>query len=200
MTSTARRALLLSGGLDSSALAFVERPDVCVTIDYGQLASAGELRASRAVCEMLGLRHDVVRVDCSALGSGDLAGRPALDIAPVPEWWPFRNQLIVTLAAIHLATNNAAEILVGAVSTDGAHADGRSEFFAALNGLLAIQEGAFCVRTPALAFTTASFVQAHNVPRELLGWAHSCHTGEWACGECRGCAKYSGVMRQLFGA
>lgn len=40
------RALLLSGGLDSTAIAAWQRPDVCVTVDYGQRPARGELAAS----------------------------------------------------------------------------------------------------------------------------------------------------------
>jgi 7-cyano-7-deazaguanine synthase len=38
--------LLLSGGMDSVALAYWLRPDVAFTIDYGQLSAEGELRSA----------------------------------------------------------------------------------------------------------------------------------------------------------
>ena len=31
------------------------------------------------------------------------------------------------------------------------------------------------------------------LPAELLGWTFSCHTGEWACGQCRGCTKHNAL-------
>ena len=83
-----KRALLFSGGMDSIALAWAMRPELAITIDYGQRAAQGEIRAASAVCESLGLRQRVVQVDCSALGSGDMAGTEPSAFAPVSEWWP----------------------------------------------------------------------------------------------------------------
>ena len=37
-------ALLLSGGMDSIALAYWKRPDIALTIDYGQAAADAEER------------------------------------------------------------------------------------------------------------------------------------------------------------
>jgi 7-cyano-7-deazaguanine synthase len=192
-----RRVLLLSGGMDSTAVAYVERPDACLMIDYGQDAAPGELRASHAVADVLGLPHEMIQVDCRRFGSGDLAGSAPASVAPVPEWWPFRNQLLLTAAAMHLTRSGPAEILIGTVSTDAAHADGRPEFVAAMDQLLSQQEGGMRLRAPAILHTTAAYILTHNVPDELLGWAHSCHVGEWACGECRGCNKYRMVMDEL---
>ena len=92
-------ALLLSGGMDSIALAWELRPNLCITVDYGQRAAQGEIRASAAVCEALNLKHRILNIDCSSLGSGDMSGSPALSLAPASEWWPFRNQLLITLAS-----------------------------------------------------------------------------------------------------
>ncbi|WP_112313008.1 7-cyano-7-deazaguanine synthase [Pseudogemmobacter bohemicus] len=93
------RALLLSGGMDSIAVAFWQRPEVAITIDYGQKAAEAELLAAAEVAKELNMRHEIVRIDCRPIGSGDMAGNDALAIAPVPEWWPFRNQILITFAA-----------------------------------------------------------------------------------------------------
>jgi 7-cyano-7-deazaguanine synthase len=63
-------ALLLSGGTDSVALAYWKRPTIAYTVDYGQLPAVGEIRAAAAVCDALGIRHRVLRVNCGELGSG----------------------------------------------------------------------------------------------------------------------------------
>ena len=93
-------ALLLSGGMDSIAIAYWHRPDIAMTIDYGHRPARGEIRASQAVAEVLGIEHHIITADLSALGSGDMASSAALNMAPVSEWWPFRNQMLVTLAAM----------------------------------------------------------------------------------------------------
>jgi 7-cyano-7-deazaguanine synthase len=189
--------LLMSGGMDSVALAAWRRPAHAVTVDYGQLAAAGELRAARQACEVLGIAHHLVTVDCRSLGSGDMAGGPALAAAPVPEWWPYRNQLLVTLGAMKAITLGASALLVGSVKTDAVHVDGTAEFFATVDRLVGMQEGAIRVVAPAVDLTTAELVRAARVDRSLLGWCHSCHRAEYACGRCRGCNKYRSVMEEL---
>src|SRR5579885_818491 len=93
-------ALLLSGGMDSVAIAFWKRPDIAFTINYGQLSAQGEIQAAEAVCDSLEIPHEVITVNCGNLGSGDLSGKLPASVAPVPEWWPFRNQLLLTLAGM----------------------------------------------------------------------------------------------------
>jgi 7-cyano-7-deazaguanine synthase len=190
-------ALLLSGGMDSIALAYWKRPDRCITIDYGQVPAQGEIQAARSVCEVLGLRQEVVRVDCSALGSGDLAGREALSIAPVSEWWPYRNQLLLTIAACHLVDSRVRCLLIGCVRGDSVHRDGSREFVEGISHLLSIQEGEIRVEAPALGMSSVELIRASGIPREVLAWAHSCHVGEFACGSCRGCSKHFTTMKEL---
>jgi 7-cyano-7-deazaguanine synthase len=189
--------LLLSGGMDSIALAYSSRPRFAITIDYGQRSAAGELRAAAAVATELNLEHYVLRVDAHVLGSGDLAGTPALSIAPMPEWWPFRNQFLITLAAMKAVAIGADRLLVGVVKSDIGHADGRPEFIEAMNRTLQVQEGAVTLEAPAMTLTTTQLVLESGVPLELLGWAHSCHAAEYACGVCRGCQKHYLTYKEL---
>jgi 7-cyano-7-deazaguanine synthase len=191
------RTLLLSGGMDSAALAWGLRPDLSVTIDYGQLAAEGEIQAATAICQRLGLSHRVIRVDCRSLGSGDMAGRVAIPVAPVSEWWPFRNQLLITLGAAAVLQVGSSHLVIGAVSSDASHVDGRREFFEAMNRVLHLQEGGIALETPALADTTVSLCRRLSVPFEVLAWSHSCHVSDRACGRCRGCYKHRESMRAL---
>lgn len=196
---TTVKALLLSGGMDSIALAFWQRPELAFTVDYGQAPASAEIAAAKQVCEELGIGHHVIRADCSSLGSGDMANMTPLDIAPVPEWWPFRNQLLLTLAGMRAASLGVRTLLVGSVASDAAHADGRAEFYSAIDVLMSLQEGAIRVEAPALGMTTAELVEQSGVPRPLLAWAHSCHIGTLACGACRGCVKHYEVTKQVYG-
>jgi len=183
------RVLLLSGGLDSTALAWQERPEIALTIDYGQLPVSGEIRAARAVCQALSLRHEILRVDCRALGSGDLAGSEPSALAPSTEWWPYRNQLLLTLAAMFAVQVRATSLLIGTVESDAFHGDGGGPFLEAMNALLGTQEGTLRVVAPAISSSSAELIRRSGVPLEVLAWAHSCHVSEWACGSCRGCMK-----------
>jgi 7-cyano-7-deazaguanine synthase len=191
------RALLLSGGMDSTALAFMLRPELAVTLDYGQKPAAGEIRAAQAVCGLVGIEHVVVRADCSAVGTGPLSDSPQIAIAPVPEWWPFRNQLLVTLAAAYCVRRSVTDILVGSVASDGVHADGKSRFYELLSDVVIYQEGRIKVSAPAIHLNTLELINQAAIPWEVLVLAHSCHTSDFACGTCRGCAKYIATREKL---
>jgi 7-cyano-7-deazaguanine synthase len=189
--------LLLSGGMDSICLAYWKRPDVAFTINYGQLSADGEIQAASAVCQSLSIRHEVISIDCGALGSGDLSGKPPDPLAPVTEWWPFRNQLLLTLTGMRAIALGIETLLFGAVKTDAIHADGKEEFFENLDKVFAIQEGKIHIETPSIHLTTAELVKLSGIPISLLAWSHSCHVSNFACGNCRGCFKYYAVMREL---
>jgi len=193
------KALLLSGGMDSIAVAFWQRPEIAITIDYGQRAAEAEIAAASQVAKEIGMQHEIISIDCRAIGSGDMAGNDALGVAPVPEWWPFRNQLLVTFAAARGIVLGLTEVMTGSVSSDGMHADGRPEFYDAMDRVTAVQEGGIRISAPALTMTTAELVRHSGVPREILAWAHSCHTGNLACGQCRGCVKHYQVTKEIYG-
>lgn len=188
------KALLFSGGIDSTALAAWLRPDVLVTIDYGQRVAAAEVRAATEIARRLALRHELIRVDAAALGLGHLAGRPPSNLGAAPEWWPYRNQLLVTLAAMRLVAEGLCEIFVGTVMGDDVHADGRPGFVAALDQLMALQEGAVRVSAPAFTMTSEQLLKRAPNMAELIPWTFSCHVTDFPCGQCRGCTKHRLVL------
>lgn len=190
-------AILLSGGVDSTALAFWRRPTLAITIDYGQASAKGEIRAAKQIARELSITHDVLQIDCTALGSGDLAGRPAVAAAPAPEWWPYRNQLLITLAAMKAMPLEITTLLVGSVKSDSFHTDGRAEFYEQIDHLLAMQEGCLRVEAPAISYTAAELVKHSQIPQSILRWTHSCHKADYACGACRGCWKRQNVLDEL---
>jgi 7-cyano-7-deazaguanine synthase len=192
-----RTGLLLSGGMDSLSVAWWKRPDIGITIDYGQLAAEAEITASRAICERLGIEHHILHIDCREVGSGDMAGMPPDFNAPASDWWPYRNQMLITLAAMKAISLGLKKLLLGTVKSDGSHKDGTPEFLHAMNALLSMQEGNLQVIAPAIAMSTAELVKHADVPSHLLAWAHSCHKANVACGDCRGCNKYFEVLREI---
>jgi len=195
--TTADTLLLLSGGMDSIALAWWLRPRLAVTIDYGQLPVAGEIEAARAVCTELCIEHVLVSLDAHDLGSGDMAGTAPSPLAPVSEWWPYRNQLLITVAAAVALKHGVSKLSFGAVATDGAHIDGQPRFFDLMRQLVELQEGSVSLETPAIGETTSMLCRRVAVPFEVLAWAHSCHVASVACGRCRGCFKHRDTMRDL---
>ncbi len=176
---------------------YLNKPSVAFTVNYGQVAAEGELRAATKICSELAIQQEVICVDCSTLGSGDLANKPPNSIAPVTEWWPYRNQMLVTLAAMKAVEIGVNELLVGAVKTDACHSDGNAVFFEKLNDLMVLQEGGITVHAPAIHLTSAELVRLSKIDISLLAWAHSCHVSDYACGSCRGCFKHQTVMAEL---
>lgn len=192
-----KKAILLSGGMDSIALAYWLRPEVAITLDYGQRAAEAEIAAATRVARILGMEHYVLRIDCSSLGSGDLVGSEPISDAPVTEWWPYRNQMLVTLALMKAIQLGVGELMVGSVKTDAQHLDGTPEFYEQLSKLVSMQEGEIKVTAPAIGLTTVELVQKAGIPDRILMYAHSCHTSNFPCGRCHGCNKYMYVKEQL---
>lgn len=191
------KSILLSGGIDSIALAYWKRPEFAFTIDYGQRPAKSEVRVSKVICKKLGIQHIVLEVDCGFLGSGDLSMQKPLSIAPSSEWWPYRNQLLVTLASMKAVTLKVDELMIGSVQSDSFHKDGTREFYNLLNSLLKYQEGSLTVSAPAIDISSMELVIKSRVPSEVLFYAHSCHASNVPCGHCRGCYKYIDVIKNL---
>ena len=190
--------LLLSGGLDSTALAAIYRPRLCLALDYGQRSAAGELRASTAICQSLGLNLRILRLDLGGLGGGLLKNEDPLPAAPSPEWWPYRNQLLVTAAASVALRERLPEVLAGAVAGDGTrHIDGRADFYEALDRLVSMQEGGIRVRVPAIGETSAELVRRSGLGEDVLAWTVSCHRASFPCGACPGCWKRGQVLSDI---
>lgn len=189
-----KSALLLSGGMDSVAVAWWQRPDAAITIDYGQLAAEAEIAAAQSVCRDLDIEHHTIRVDCRPLGSGDMVGAAANELATESDWWPYRNQLLITLAGMYGIRRGISRLLLGTVATDNVHADGTTAFIQAVDTLMRLQEGAVRVEAPAMSMSTVALIKVAKVPMSVLAWSHSCHRANVACGACRGCNKYFSVL------
>lgn len=197
--------LLLSGGVDSTSIAHWKRPDYALFIDYGQRAAVAEQRSAAAVANDLDIVFDSLRVDLSSTAGGLMADNRALPGAPSPEWWPFRNQLLVSIAAAWSCRNTdvldrpgSLSILLGCVSGDGErHVDGSARFLSALSALLVLQEGNIALEAPAIDLSTEELVAQSGVPDSLLAWTHSCHVASAPCMECPGCFKRERVLHTL---
>ena len=191
------KVLLLSGGLDSTALAAWMRPEICLFIDYGQRAARGEARACEAVCAALDLDLQMVTCDCSAIGAGTMSLQTvAASVSAERDWWPYRNQLLATIAASWASRrDNVSSILIGTVSEDGDRfADGRETFVRALDSLLRCQERSFTYRAPALNMTSRELIAMSRIRRSILAWTHSCYVAASACGRCIGCIRRREVL------
>ncbi len=190
-------ALLLSGGMDSIALLYWKRPDIALTIDYGQKCAEAEIRSAVYACEQLNINHHILYIDGSSLGSGDMSGEDPHPLAPQTDWWPYRNQFLITVSAMRLIKVGVSKILIGSVKTDEQFKDGTKEFIQLINELISFQEGNITVEAPASDMSTSELISKSQIPMALLYCSHSCHTGNVACGQCRGCQKYMFIMDQI---
>ena len=192
-----KTALLLSGGMDSISIAWWKRPDIAITLDYGQRAAEAEIKAASATCSTLKIAHHVIKVDCSSLGSGDMAGAEADSNAPSSDWWPYRNQMLISLAAMKAITLGVTHLWIGTVKSDGSHLDGTLAFVDKISELMSFQEGKIVVEAPAIELSTTELVRVSGVTPGGLAWAHSCHKANVPCGDCRGCNKYFQVLDEV---
>lgn len=111
--------VLLSGGLDSTANLVMalerSRVELAITADYGQRAAPAEIRQSKLICQALGVRHQVIKIDfLKELGGSGLT--ESARMIPVGSevgidhlaqsqktaaavWVPNRNGLLLNIAA-----------------------------------------------------------------------------------------------------
>ena len=197
MATNRPQLLLLSGGVDSTALAALHRPELSLTIDYGQRPAAGEIRAAAQIASLLGIEHRTVTVDASAVGAGVLLDDASSIAGTAPETWPLRNQLLATIAAAYALRYGLGEVLLGIVREDRyRHRDGTPEFVELADRLTVWQEGGIRVRAPGIEQTSAELVVASQLGLDVFAWTHSCHRASIACGDCPGCWKRAEVWNK----
>jgi 7-cyano-7-deazaguanine synthase len=193
-----RSVLLLSGGLDSTALAAIHRPASCVVVDYGQRCATAETQAATAVAKALRLPVRTLSIDLRNVGAGLLHSDEPIAGAPSREWWPYRNQLLVTVAAAVALREHLDTVLIGSVKSDGArHVDGTAPFYESLDQLVSMQEGGIRVCAPGLHHSTAELITCSGLGEDVLGWTVSCHRASFPCGTCPGCHKRAEVLTQV---
>ncbi|EFK55804.1 7-cyano-7-deazaguanine synthase [Sphingobacterium spiritivorum] len=192
-----KQGLLLSGGVDSICLAYGLKPDIAYTINYGQIPASREIYVSRYICNLLRIQHKVIEVNCKSLGSGILINEERLDISPSQEWWPYRNQLLITLAAMQAIKDKIGVLHLASVKSDSFHKDGTPQFYDLINELVKYQEGNISIVCESTGYYSHELVKKYNVPLEIIAFAHSCHISNTACGQCPGCKKQIKVRHEL---
>lgn len=190
--------LLFSGGIESTCLAHIHKPDKCLTINYGQRQAVGEIRAAQNIAEHLNLSHEVISMDASFLGSGQMAGKEKIESAAIPELWPFRNQLLITLAAMRFVRNAGVRVLIGSTKNDATHVDGTAAFVEAMGKTLSMQEGSVSLIAPAIDVESIELLRASRIDPDILDMTFSCFQAEYPCGRCRGCLKNESLRAMYY--
>lgn len=197
MLRMSKGLLLLSGGLDSIALAYWLKPRIALTIDYGQRVSQAEISAASMITSQLGITHFIEKIPLEGFGSGLMSSLNPDSVSDKAEFWPFRNQMLITLGSMMAIKQGIEDVYIGTVATDSRHVDGSQNFLEKVGDLVSMQEGGIHVSAPAKHLTTTQLVEKSKIPLDILLWGHSCHTENLACGFCPGCIKHSEVMHSL---
>ncbi len=189
------KLLLLSGGIESSCLAFWKRPDRCLTIDYGQACAEREIETAKAIAKRLKIPHETV---IATPGKKFGFSHAKIARSAKPEFWPLRNQFLGTVAAMHCFGSRVQEIWFGTVKTDKRFSDGSRIFYKRLGSLVSHQEGNIKISAPAIGLTTEELISRSRAPRSFLGATFSCHRSNIACGDCPGCKKQRELLYDKF--
>lgn len=193
-----KRALLISGGIEFTCLAWLLKPELAFTVDYGQVPAPTEISSSRDICTFLNIEHVVLGAPTNFVSVGLMSLRRSTQDSQHPEFWPYRNQFILTCAMMAGYSRGVTEIVIGSVAGDFKFADGTEDFIALMNGLSAQQGEMPKISAPAIKMTTEQLLSAANPPVQILGLTFSCHRATVPCGDCPGCNKNREVLASLY--
>ncbi|MEE3259510.1 MAG: 7-cyano-7-deazaguanine synthase [Candidatus Latescibacterota bacterium] len=195
-------AILLSGGMDSTTLLWQlkaqnQHPIHAISIDYNQrhrieLTCATHLARDLAV-------HKTIALDLSTIGNSPLTD-PALTI-PIADAKqqldtvvPFRNMLLVTLAAAYCETQHITDLYLAPVKDDyPAYRDCRRPFYDNLEKSLrlgATRDTPFALHTPFINQWKSAVIARGLSLGVPYAETHTCYEGQRpACGLCDACAE-----------
>lgn len=181
-----KRALLFSGGLDSTCAAILDPTTKLIRVSTGSRYDVIEAEHADAVAQALG--REVLHVD----GVLDLSSYEAADALI-----PARNALIALCAAQH-----AESFALVSVAGDGTHAtDKDAEFAYVMTLLLRKLFGRGEVVIPYRSVSKIALLcAARDANRQTLlaalGYVYSCYMGaETHCGRCKACVRLWGALR-----
>ncbi|MDP2846509.1 MAG: 7-cyano-7-deazaguanine synthase QueC [Candidatus Methanoperedens sp.] len=202
--------VLLSSGLDST-VAFKEaynRCDevLCVTFDYGQLASEKEITFAKKICELFAVGHIIISLPWYGTFRGVLTGggllpkilEDELDDKEITQktaelvWVPARNVVFLSIGAA-LAENYKYELIVTGFDAEEAATfpDNTPEFVESFNEMLKFGTLTHpSVYTPLISMSKADIVKRGLAIDAPLEWSWSCYEGgERPCGVCESCLR-----------
>lgn len=200
--------VLLSGGLDSSTLAYLVAQHTTnkiytLTIDYGQRHKKELLSAQKISKKIKAKEHKVIRLDLTKWGGSSLTDKNIkvplkrnLSSKLIPNTYvPARNTVFLSIALSYAEAIGASEIYIGVNSVDySGYVDCRPNFIKKYQELikLATKAGtngnAIKIKTPLINLTKATIVKLGQ--KFGVDWSKtwSCYSGKkLACGLCDSC-------------
>lgn len=204
MKAMKRAVCLLSGGPDSATAAALAKSEgneiYCLTFDYGQIATR-ELEAAKDISKFLGAKEHRI-IDISFLKGLYGPGVTALtdERMPMPGKFepsvvvPFRNGILIAIAAGYAATIGANRIYYGPQLGDAPfYPDCRKEFVEAMSE--AVKKGTDLqieVKNPLADKPKSEVFKLASKLGVSLEITWSCYlNGDVHCGECESCRNRS---------
>ena len=204
--------VLLSGGLDSSTLAYLavkkssphfQNRVYSLTFDYGQ-SHKKELNSAKKIATKIGaVEHKIVKLDLTLWGGSSLTDRKIkipqnrkISSKSIPNTYvPARNTIFLTFALAYAETRKADEIYIGVNSVDySGYVDCRPAFVKKFQELVkvatvaGVQGKGVKIKTPLINMTKAEIVKMGGRLGVPWGSTWSCYLGEkLACGVCDSC-------------
>lgn len=186
---------LVSGGLDSTLVAFLAREQGLeqhpLFIDYGQRARDRELAACRAAMSVLNLPEPVV-ADLSGYGRLIRSGLTDTSLHVLEDaYTPGRNTLFLLTAAAHAVQKGADAISIGLLHEDTSLFPDQTRAFLDEAEQLLARAVARSVKViaPLADFHKSDVIQL--AAEKGLPHTYSCHLGDAApCGACIACNEF----------
>ena len=206
---------LLSGGMDSSTLAYLARDRgyecLALHLNYGQRTEVRELASARAVAERLGaLEFLPVSVEYLRLFGSSSLTDPSIAVETydpsAPElpntYVPFRNGNLLAIATSYAESRGADAIFIGVQALDySGYPDCRPQFIAAFQRAIDLGTAdctAIRLESPFVGLTKTDILRIGidlGVPYDLT-W--SCYQdGDEACGVCGSCHYRQAAFAEL---
>ncbi|OEC88637.1 MULTISPECIES: 7-cyano-7-deazaguanine synthase QueC [Methanobacterium] len=201
---------VLSGGLDSTVATayYSDKYEIhAITFNYGQRSAEMEIKSAGAVCEKLGIEHNVLdlpwlkKLGKSALTSDtevpelkmdELDSKEICDETARKVWVPGRNVVFTAIATSFAEALNAEKIIVGWDLEEAVtFPDNSKEFLDAFNNVLEIGtlEGVK-IEAPVINMSKTEIVKLGMEIDAPMDLSYSCYMGEEKpCGTCESCMR-----------
>lgn len=171
------RILMLSGGLDSALCLWLKKPDVCLSIDYGQANAINEFRAAKELAWLHGIELQQLRFSWDHRPRGGIMGDVTASAASAVV--SGRNAMFVAAAAML----GARTVTLGCNADDrDAFVDCRPEVLAPIGHACGVD-----VDLPLVGMTKAQVVSRCRELMVPIDRCVSCYRNGRRCGECAAC-------------
>lgn len=188
------KVLLISGGTDSISLLRTVKPDLAVTVDYGQKPFVSEYEVSKFFCARESVPHDLIILPVQVSETSSLiSGKPSDS-----DYLPLRNQMLLSCVIAKYLQRGISEIVLGVVEDDKHYPDCTGRFIKSYNNLLKLQNIHVHVSAPGIKKTASDLLEAANYSYEEAVGTFSCHVSDIPCGVCRGCWKRRVTLFRVF--